>query len=363
MASTLDPNIPDLEKRLLGEIHGRFGLFTKDSLTNVGDQLDNVVASVGNKNLELVFGNSHAKGMEAVHSQYPNEIEYYACAFELLNSKGETVEFFSFPVMPSSMRYTHSSKSHISKTMGGVTITTNSTFLPFQIAINGNFGRRFRRIMKVEDISSVSKGTSDVSRYSEDGNINSTNTLRGVQITPRDEMFSTDYKTGYGSTKILESIMLKSQRSDIYYGSHKLIFYNLSFNQAHMVEIVSHDYGMTKDLNRIWSYNLAMRAVAPASAIMKKTGVDSSIANLLSFSKKNKEFGDQTLGIKNLLDPTGRENTLVRRTLEKQIRSRANNLIGFKTTNAFNAVKQLVSDPNNADNFLVSASEGLLNRI
>jgi hypothetical protein len=130
-----------------------------------------------------------------------------------------------------------------------------------------------------------------------------------------------------------------------------------------MVELVVHDYGMTKDLNRIWSYNITMKAVAPASAILKKGGVDSSISTLLSFSKKNKEFGDQTLGIKNLLDPTGRENTLVRRTLEKQIRARLNNAIGFQTTNAFNAVKQLVSDPNNADNFLVRAGEGLLNRI
>jgi hypothetical protein len=281
----------------------------------------------------------------------------------LLNSKGETVEFFSFPVMPSSIRYTHQSKSHIGKTMGGVVITTNSTFLPFSISLNGNFGRRFRRVMKVEDISSSSKGVSGVNnRYAnEDGN--KISTMKEQTITPKDEMFSTDYKTGYGSTKILESIMLKSQSSDKYYGSHKLIFYNLSFNQAHMVELVVHDYGMTKDLNRIWSYNITMKAVAPASAILKKGGVDSSISTLLSFSKKNKEFGDQTLGIKNLLDPTGRENTLVRRTLEKQIRARLNNAIGFQTTNAFNAVKQLVSDPNNADNFLVRAGEGLLNRI
>lgn len=357
--SVLDPNIIDLEKRLLGEMYGRVGIFTNDSLA--GGTLDEQVPITGGISLGSVSAQSttSVRGKEAIHAKYPNEIEYYACAFELLDSDRKTSTFFSFPIMPSGISIQEPSITNVQKTMGGVVISENPTFIPFNISLNGNFGRRFRKITKSDDFDSGLSDDVEDKPTEIEGNV-----LQGVTIEGNTNQYSSDYKTGYGSTKMLQKLLRNSKQLDGLGKPRFLVFYNLSFNQEFVVEITNRAFAQSRDSNAIWNYNIQMIAVAPATVLFTDAQLKDKMANLTDFKKKNNDFSNQSEGIKSLLDPNSRSQTTVRRILEKQIRSRAANLVGNKVNNSLNAFTQLYpKDNNNGDNFVINIGEGLLNAI
>lgn len=360
--SWLDPTIIDLEKRLLGEMYGRFGVFTNDSLTSSGTTLDSSLSVAG-----LTAGLQSAKGKEAIHAKYPNEIEYYSCAFEMLNSKGESQYLFTFPIMPNSIQINQPTNTTVTKTMAGVLVQNNPTFTPFDINLNGNFGRRFRKKNKSP---SVAVQEQDATSFSISP---SANTGRNIESQTNDlsaeadmttdfySYFSDDYKTGYGFTKILQNLITASKGLDEYNKSNLLIFYNLSFNQQYVVEVLDRTFSQTKDLNAIWQYSVQMKAVAPASAVLSKSKINSSMTQILDFNKFNKDFDSQSSAIKTLLDPNSRNATVVRRILERQLRTRALNVVGNSTKSSIGIIQSIGKDTNNADDFIINMGEGLLN--
>lgn len=354
--SHIDPNIVDLEKRLLGEIHGRIGVFTNDSVDN-GTTFNNTFGTGAGITAGLVRG----IGKEEVHNKYPNEIEYYACAFELIDSNGNTKSFFSFPVMPSSINIHKEGHVSIQKTMAGVVIHSNPTFNPFPIQLSGNFGRRFRKIMSFDKkvVNETKAETKDAIGYTTTG----TNQLKNVDINDGNTTFSSDYKTGYGNMKLLENILLKSKELDSNSRPYRLLFYNLSFNHIYMVEMENMVFSQSRETNAIWNYSLSLRAVAPSYAIFKASRKASSIKNILNFNKMNKDFNNQSEGIMSLLDVNGRNTTKMRRIMEKQLKSRALGLTNDTGKSAITVIQQLASNPNNADDFIVNVGENLLNFI
>lgn len=219
--------------------------------------------AVGN---EIKLLDDYSKiGREGINASFPDEIEYYACAFELLDGKGSTLQFFSFPIMPQTMSENKSSITNIKKTNTGVVVTTHSTFVPFDIPLAGHFGRTFRKISNVKT----------------DFN--------------KEYFFSSDYKTGYGCIKILEGIFKQSTVADSFGNPVKLLFYNLSLNSHHMVEILSFNLTQNKDMNMIWQYNINMKAVAPAKSI--SNNYTTSIKALRSYAKKNMKMNQQIIAI------------------------------------------------------------------
>lgn len=366
--SFLDPNIIDLEKKLLGEYYGKTNVISNDTGIELPDQLQNLQSSITNKN-NLSVGSSKPLGAEDLHLQHPNEIEYYACAFELINSKGDTEKFFSFPVMPNSITINKTSNTNISKTIAGVVVSSNPTFVPFDINLSGNFGRRFRRILKTpkteapkKKLSKTSTGTR-VSKEFGTGQIDYV--LNGVTVSGKANMFSTDYKTGYGNMKILEALIEKSQSSDENYRPYKLIFYNLSFNQRYMVEVTGITFTQTKELNRIWQYSMNLKVVAPADSIKPYENSKQSLKYILDFKNKNREFSEQTNMINGLLKEKGSfETTAIRQMLERQLKGRLQNAIDKNRygVNGISAIQLLVQNPNNIDDFIANSGEGLLNR-
>lgn len=245
------------------------------------------------KSIELnkrLLDEFNTRGKEAINALYPDEIEYYACALELVDSVGTTLDFFSFPIMPQSMQETKPTITNIKKTHTGVVITTHSTFVPFDISINGHFGRMFR---KLSDFGgTVGQSKPKVNDKFTEGESNTKN-LNSVEIKA---MFSTEYKTGYGCTKILEAIFNKAKMADVNSNPVKLIFYNLSLNSNYMVEPVTLGLSQNRDLNMIWQYNLTLKAVAPVDAVFD--GNKSSIKELRSYAKKNMRMNEQSQAIK-----------------------------------------------------------------
>lgn len=353
--SNIDPNIVDLEKRLLGEIHGRIGVFTNDSIDN-GTTFNNTFATGAGLTAGLVQG----IGKEEVHNKYPNEIEYYACALELLDSNGDTKSFFSFPIMPQSLNMNKESHINIQKTMAGVVIHNNPTFNPFPIQLSGNFGRRFRKIISFDKkvINETKKSSTDAIGTTTTG----VNVLNEVDIHSKSS-FSTDYKTGYGNMKLLEKILLKSKELDEYGRPYRLLFYNLSFNHIYMVEFQTMSFSQSRETNIIWNYNLTLNAVAPYYAIIGKSKKSSSMKNILNFNKMNKDFNNQSEGIMSLLDVNGRNSTKIRRILEKHIKAKALNSTGDSGISAVTVIQQLSGNPNNMDDFIVNLGENILNTI
>lgn len=213
-------------------------------------------------------------GHAYANSLYPNEIEYYAAALELVDGDGYTEDFFSFPVMFNTYRENQVSNTSIEKTMAGVVINANPTFVPFDIHMQGNFGRKFKKINT--DIPANQPSTSST---------NSTSTGTTPVVVP---IFSTEYKTGYGCYKIMERMIRKSQKQDVNYKPYQLFFYNLALNSNYLVEALTLEPSQNvQSSNMIWEYNLHLKAVALASSVKKN--YKSSLKLLTDFSNLTQE--------------------------------------------------------------------------
>jgi hypothetical protein len=196
-------------------------------------------------------------GRAALHSQYPNDFEYYLLAFELISYNGAVIDFFAFPIMPSSIRVGKVSAVNVKKSFGGVFSTSTEKFIPFEISINGNFGRNFKIVSTTGDLVDFK-----AINYS----INSRKYKRnygdlGVEVV--DPIFNFSIKSGYGCLKILESLFEKA-RGTIDGKRNMLIFYNMALGQYHVVEPITFNEDQSEDQNMLWRYSLQMTAVADA---------------------------------------------------------------------------------------------------
>lgn len=268
--------------------------------------------SLGISNSDITTGNNavndldtnavlEVKGRDYINSKFPDEIEFYACAFELVDSTGKTVEFFSFPVMPSSMNESFQNISSVKKTMSGVVINKNPSFIPFKISISGDFGRRFRNVYSLDKPAAITgtltPGTGAIGLGSDANNLIN----RNKKVS---NIFDTDNKTGYGSTKILEKIMKLSVGSDNYQKPYSLYFYNLAFNSAFQVDIETFSFSQSKDKNMIWSYSISLKAICPAEVTEGNFHKQVSMSFLRGISDITNEAKQQSSSLELIsLDP------------------------------------------------------------
>lgn len=282
--------------------------------------------------------NNAVLGKSYLNSLYPDEIEYYACAFELVDSNGNAVEFFSFPVMPNSMTEQFQTIASIKKTFGGVVVNKNSTFIPFNIQVSGDFGRRFRNVYSGNKIDSINGNNKQITN----NNLNQKKDLQGNTVT---SFFDTDNKTGYGSTKILESIFKKSLKVDDYGGSYNLYFYNLSFNSKYNVEVINFNFSQNRDRNMIWTYSFSLRAIAPALNTRNYQKVSSSIQNIRSLDSINNEAKQQANSLNPvLLDPKNKISKVEK--ILYNVSSNVNHAatkFGSDNPKALNAINEVIS--------------------
>ncbi len=200
--------------------------------------IGNTATSKAQKERKSIIDNG---GMQRLANLYPDEFEYYLCRLELRDSQDQTKSFFYFPVMPSSISESNNPIKNIKKTSSGVTVLKNDTFVPKDISLSGNFGRKFKTI------------TSEGLHTAIVGEINlNTNGY-----------FSETIKTGFGALKLLEKIIDRSELMDEYNKPHILIFTNLAWQTTYVVENMNIQFSQSQEQNIIWNYSLQFKAVMP----------------------------------------------------------------------------------------------------
>jgi len=189
-------------------------------------------------------------GRAAVSQLFPTEVEYYLCAFELVNSY-ETEGYFVFPIQPSSITKIEPTRTNIKKSLSGITVLKNSSFMPQEISIQGNFGRRFKLMSRLDGVAFTSVN------------------LNKIGIDFNVPVLSPSIKTGYGAVKLLQKIIQQSNVADLNGEPKKLYFYNMGFGESYLVTIPPSGatFSQTEDRNTIWQYSLNMTVLAPLSDV------------------------------------------------------------------------------------------------
>lgn len=217
-------------------------------------------------------------GKSALSALYPNDFEVYICSLELVNSKGDTIDFFTFPISPESISKTEPKKTQIRQTAGGTTVLTSTVYVPEEINIRGNFGRNFKILLSLGTSLSGAAFSLSAGKYAL-SQIMGKNTS-ALKTPP----FDLGIKSGFGCIRMLKGIISKSNGVDENGLPFNLYFYNLAFGESYLVTIppsgITFSQNMAK--NMIWEYNLNMTAIAPLEAVIGTTAAKSSIRKLLA---------------------------------------------------------------------------------
>jgi hypothetical protein len=202
-------------------------------------------------------------GEIGLNALFPQDFEFYMVALELVNSRGNTEEYFSFPVLPSNIREQSTEITNIKKTAGGIVVIDNDSFVTKDITMSGTFGRNFKLLVngggdRIEfaGISlSFSGGRPDLAIERPD--------------------FSRIAKTGYGCTKILEKIKNKSVMLDNNGKPYSLYLYNPVLGNNYVVKFIDIITSQSEDVNnRIPKYEITLRAIASLDSIGQGGAVD-----------------------------------------------------------------------------------------
>lgn len=188
--------------------------------------------------------------------KYPREFELYVCALEMVDEDNNTLRYFIFPVMPSTMDENKPQATNIKKTLAGITVLTTPTFIPTDITLSGNFGRKFRILLGTdftEFIASFKANTGKVTQQS---------FANGIE-----ELFDDRVKTGYGCVKILEEIIEECNVIGDDGKIRRLIWHNPALGNSYLVKPISLRLNQSQESNMIWNYSLQLKSIAPLESI------------------------------------------------------------------------------------------------
>lgn len=322
-------------------------------LNNIEEQITQTVKRNG-QTVEMSYSDivlDNNKGKEYLNATYPDEFEYYACALELTDETGKVLEFFSFPIMPQSISETKFAPTNIKKTLGGVVVTNHTTFNPFDISLNGHFGRKFRKVItqqeqKKKGAESSGGNVTDTTVTQEDNESIGNGTIDGVVISVPKKVFSSEYKTGYGCIKILENIFSRAHRGvDKNRKPLRLYFYNLSLNSSYLVEPVNLQLSQSREQNMLWQYNLQLKAVAPAKLV--NSNYRNSMIRIRDYNKKYVRMTQQSSLINEMLKDVINGQTPVQSVLNQ-----FQNYKAYAQQSGFKLLKQLTDNPLEDVNFI-----------
>jgi len=204
-------------------------------------------------------------GKGALNALFPNDFEYYVVALELTDSRDETVDYFVFPVTPSSISIDNTMITNVKKSAGGITSLSSSTFIPRNIALKGDFGRKLRVLMG----GNISIGPKTIEASTTGGAFSRASVSADIPVAISFNNFVPNIKTGYGSIRVLSAIYDKSVGIDKYNLPYKLYFYNPAQGESFLVKAKNLAISQNYQNNMIWNYDLSMVAVAPVDQIKK----------------------------------------------------------------------------------------------
>ena len=224
-------------------------------------------------------------GKSGVSSLFPNDIELYFFALELV-SNGKILEYFVFPVNPQSIKESNTPLMNVKRTAGGITTLSTQTFVPTDITFSGNFGRNFKFLVNSQLISFSSLSFGDLS------NITANNIS---------QQFSPTIKSGYGCMKILERIVNKANQINKETGQpSQLYLYNLALGNNYLVKPVNVTFSQDLNSNMIWNYTLSLKSLARIEDITNTN--QNTLTAQLSANAIVQKAGDEALQFaKNIL--------------------------------------------------------------
>tara|TARA_R110000787_G_scaffold10111_15_gene34712 strand:- start:817 stop:1461 length:645 start_codon:yes stop_codon:yes gene_type:complete len=211
-------------------------------------------------------------------------------ALELVNHAGDPIDYLAFPVMPSELKRMKQELTTIKNTMGGIVSLSTKKFIPIQFSLSGTFGRMFRVVLRGSNLTFAGLRYSSLNGVFKKGQIN------GGTKSPQ---FNTSLKTGYGVTKVLESILEKSTGLDQNNKPFRLYFYNPAFNESYMIKVVNSQFSQDEqDSNMMWKYSLSFAAIAPLEDIVassrkelaKRTSLTSLYSNVTTVMTNIKKY-------------------------------------------------------------------------
>lgn len=197
-------------------------------------------------------------GKAGLNALYPNDFELYIFALELVNSKGDTEEYFIFPVNPTSFEESSQSNTTIIKTMGGVATLNSETFNPVDIIMSGTFGRRFKMLIGGDmiDFSALSYSTKS-------GMFNANKIGQKFKTS----IFNSRIKSGYGSCKVLQSIINKSHSLDQFNKPYSLYLYNLALGNNYLIRALNLTFKQDMSSSGIWNYTMQLKGLGTLESI------------------------------------------------------------------------------------------------
>jgi len=229
-------------------------------------------------------------GKVGLNGLYPNDFELYVFALELVNSKGDTEEYFIFPINPTSFNESRSANTSIVKTMGGVVTIDSDTFDPVDIIMSGSFGRKLKFLIGEEliDFGALSYSTKS-------------GVFENVKDTFKKGVFNSKIKSGYGCTKLLEAISQKSTGLDQYNKPYSLYLYNLALGNSYLIKITNLTFKQDMNSNGVWNYAMQIKGLGTMDSIEGNRSQKSLSASLATTKVISDATNTALSKVKNLL--------------------------------------------------------------
>lgn len=202
-------------------------------------------------------------GKEGLNAFFPRDFELYLVSLELVDSEGDTIDFFTFPISPTSISKTEIERTTIRKTLRATTVIQSDSFVPQDLSISGDFGRNIKFLLP--NIFGIP--SSKAMAFSINAGVYGSEDVNSKVIS-KIPTFNPQVKTGYGCIKILQSIISKSKSHDN--GKpFRLYFYNPALGESYLVVPTKNPLTLsqTEQKNMIWSYNLNLKIIADLSKI------------------------------------------------------------------------------------------------
>lgn len=191
---------------------------------------------------------------------YPVDFEAYMIAFELCDSEGKTLDYFTFPIMPTEISIEEETPVKVENTFGGVNTISTNIFVPKTINLSGNFGRQFRMLVRNKVTLPFGKKTIQERDY-------------GVGGVQRKELeVSNMLKTGFGCFKVLQSIINRAVEVNSNGECNRLYMYNMCYGENYLVKPITFRGAQSVSQNGIWNYDLNLKAVCPLHLDSHKRG-------------------------------------------------------------------------------------------
>jgi hypothetical protein len=199
-------------------------------------------------------------GRSTLATLFPDDFEVYITALELVDSQEKTVDYFLFPLNPTSISESENQIVNIKKTAGGISAISTETYMPSIINLSGNFGRKFKIL--------VGNNIVDFKAF----------VFSETNFNKAAKTFDDTAKTGYGCIKVLEKIIKKSNQLDQNGQPYFLYLYNLNFGKVYLVKCIGQPtFSSSVDQNMIWNYNIQFQTLAKLSQITSKNEKNSNL--------------------------------------------------------------------------------------